>query len=228
MNISARASGIGCSDDSGNSVDGYITEDIPNPDSIHNHIGDFVPRGVSGRWDNHVSAQDSKPEKTPGVSRFYTKQMRNVIEQLLKLYTNRLMIVTLKGGVRIIGRPGSVISAGDGNGGLFVLVNKRNNVREAVPINRIVAIKVLFVAYTDKINFLISPTRQSIGSESDCELSVRSCIPVGTKVKGLRAAGRIIAKGIVKHNKCGVVVLVNSRGSNPVFVATHLIESITT
>lgn len=52
--------------------------------------------------------------------------MRNIIQQIIALYPNNELFVTLESGDAVVGRPGSVILGPNGLAGIFEVINPLN------------------------------------------------------------------------------------------------------
>lgn len=159
---------------------------------------------------------------------FCVKQMRNIIQQIITLYPTDNLIVTLEGGNNVSGRPGSLLPAPNNNpnSGLFQLVNAQGTPEEAVSICRIVSIKITSSIYNNAITYLTQPNPLPIGCDANCEVAIRSYLPIGTQNIDIKAGGQTVAQGKILKSEYGMVAVVDNNNSNPTFVSLCKAEII--
>ena len=155
--------------------------------------------------------------------------MRNVIEQLITLYPNSNLIVSMESGDNASGRPGSLLPGPNSNpnAGLFQLVNSQGVPEEALSICRIASIRIPGTTYNENITYLPAPTPTPAGCDTDCANAIKSYLPVGTNKVSINAGGQTVANGSVIKSELGMVVIVGSNNSNPTFVSSCKAEIIT-
>ena len=155
-------------------------------------------------------------------------QMRNVIEQIITLYPNDNLIVAMESGDNASGRPGALLPGPNSNpdAGLFQLVNNQGTPEEALSICRIVSITITSSTYNDAITYLPAPVPNPTGCDANCEIAVRSYVPVGTNSVSIKAGGQTVAQGTILKNEYGILVITGNNNSNPAFVSTCKAEII--
>ncbi len=78
------------------------------------------------------------------------EQMRNIIQQIIALYPNNNLLVTLSSGDASFGRPGSLILGPDGRTGVFEVINPQNQM-QYLSICSIDTIQIDNATYNDTI-----------------------------------------------------------------------------
>ena len=151
--------------------------------------------------------------------------MKNVLAQLITLYPNDNVIVSMESGNNANGHLGSMIPQGTA-AGLLQLVNNQGVVQDAVSICRITAIRITSSAYNNAITYLPAPTPAPSGCDADCEAAIRSYLPAGTPGVSVNAGGQTVAQGTVLRSEFGMIVIVDSNNNNPAFVSSCKIEVI--
>lgn len=160
---------------------------------------------------------------------FCVQQMKNVIRQIIQLYPQDTVVVSMESGNNASGRPGSLLPPPDTNpnAGLFQLVSAQGVPQEAVSVCRIAAIRITSGTYNQAITYLPAPTPIPEGCGTDCENAVRSYLPVGTTGADINSGGQTVANGTVLINEPGVLVVVGPNNNDPTFVSTCLAEILT-
>lgn len=148
--------------------------------------------------------------------------MRNVLAQIIALYPNDNVVVSMESGDNVSGRPGSLLPPPNNNpnAGLFQLVNNQGVPQEAVSLCRIAAVRITSATYNNTISYLPTPTPPLEGCGADCQNAIRSYLPVGTTNVTIKAGGQNVATGDVLINQFGILVVVGSNNSDPTFVST--------
>lgn len=100
-------------------------------------------------------------------------------------------------------------------------------VKNAVSICRIASVRITSATYNDAITFIPAPVPVPTGCAADCEAAVRSYLPVGTTGAAIKAGGQTVAQGTVLRNEFGMLVLVESKNSDPTFVSACKAEILT-
>ena len=77
--------------------------------------------------------------------------MRNILQQLITLYPNDNLVISMESGNNVSGRPGALLPAPNTNpnAGLFQLVNNQGVPQEAVSLCRIAAVRVSSATYNN-------------------------------------------------------------------------------
>ncbi len=155
--------------------------------------------------------------------------MRNILEQIIVLYPNDTLVVSMDSGDNVSGRPGT-LKAAPGSGfstGVFTLLNNQGVVQDAVSVCRIAAVKLTSSAYNNSIKFLPAPTDLPNDCCTSCEEAIRGYLAVGKTGVGIKAGGQTVATGTVRKDEFGMVVVVGPNDSNPAFISTCEIEVMT-
>ncbi len=156
-------------------------------------------------------------------------QMRHVLTQIIALYPNDNVVVSMESGNNASGRanallPGPITNP---NSGLLQLVNNQGVPQEALSLCRIAAVRVTSATYNNAITYLPAPTPTPEGCGADCQNAVRSYLPTGTTGAAINAGGQTVAQGTVIQNQFGMLVLVGPNNSDPTFVSTCKAEILT-
>ncbi|MTQ96199.1 hypothetical protein [Lawsonibacter faecis] len=148
--------------------------------------------------------------------------MRNILQQLITLYPNDNLVISMESGNNVSGRPGALLPAPNTNpnAGLFQLVNNQGVPQEAVSLCRIAAVRVSSATYNNTITYLPAPVPAPEGCGADCQAAIRAFLPVGTTGVDINAGGQTVAQGTVLQSQFGVLVLVGPNNSDPTFVST--------
>ncbi len=156
-------------------------------------------------------------------------QMRNVLRQIIALYPNDNVIISMESGNNASGRPSALIPAPNQNpnAGLFLLANNQGVVQEAVSICRITAVRITSAAYNTAITYLPAPTPAPTGCGADCQNAVRAYLPVNTPGVAIKAGGQTVGQGMVIRSEFGMIVLVGPNNSSPTFISTCKAEILT-
>ncbi len=88
---------------------------------------------------------------------FCVDQMKNIIQQIITLYPNDNLVITIESGNNVSGRPGSLLPGPNNNptSGIFQLVNNQGTLEEAVSICRIASITITSSTYNKAITYLL-------------------------------------------------------------------------
>ena len=164
-----------------------------------------------------------------GVECACVDQMRNILRQIIQLYPNSNVVVSMESGNNASGRPGSLLPAPNSNpnAGLFQLVNAQGVAQEALSICRIAAVRVTSATYNNSITYLPTPSPVPTGCGADCQAAIRSYLPTGTTGAAINAGGQTVAQGTVAANVYGMLVLTGPNNSDPTFVSTCKAEILT-
>lgn len=178
--------------------------------------GPTGPTGATGSAGNAVEC-------------FCVQQMRHVLEQIIALYPNDTVVVSMESGIAVTGRAGALLPAPNTapQAGLLQLVNDQGVPQEAVSLCRIVSVRIPGAVYNDAITYQPAPVPGPEGCSADCQAAIRSYLPVGTASASIKAGGQTVAQGTVLKNEYGLLVLVGSNNSDPTFVSACKAESLT-
>lgn len=218
-----------------------------------NHILDFViPRGATGTDGEDGITGPTGPTGATGAtgptgvtgatgatgatgvvavsaSCACVSQMKHLLEQLIALYPNENVIVSMESGNNASGRLGSLLPSPNNNphSGILQLVNSQGKPSEAISICHIASIKLTSASYNNAITYLSVPTPIPTGCDFDCEEAERMYLPVGTTGVSINAGGQTVGNGMVLKNEFGMIVLVGNGCDNPTFVSACKAEIIT-
>lgn len=175
------------------------------------------PRGPQG--------PQGEPGPVDTTSCACVDQMRNVIRQIIEIYPEDNLIVTMESGNTLSGRPGFLLPAPNTNpnAGIFVLVNNQGVETGAISICKIAAIRVTSADYNDTITYVPTPSELPEGCAVDCEAAIRAYLPVDKEIS-IRAGDQTVANGTVRKSEYGMVVVVGNNDANPTFISSCKIE----
>lgn len=156
-------------------------------------------------------------------------QMKHLLEQLIALYPNENVIVSMESGNNASGRLGSLLPSPNNNpqSGILQLVNSQGKPSEAISICHIASIRLTSASYNNAITYLSVPTPIPTGCDFDCEEATRMYLPIGTTGVSINAGGRTVGNGMVLKNEFGIIVLVGNTCDNPTFISACKAEIIT-
>lgn len=153
-------------------------------------------------------------------------QMANIIQQIITLYPNNNLFITLSSGDAVIGTPNSIISSPNGNPGVFEVINNQGNIQQLLSICDIDTIRIENAIYNNSISYLPSPNPIPTGCCTDCEETIRSLLPIGTANASIITNTQIPSQGTVIKNEYGMVVLADTNQNNVTFVSSCKIDLI--
>jgi len=155
--------------------------------------------------------------------------MRNILQQIIRLYGTDNVVVSMESGDNVSGRPGSLLPRPNTNpnAGLFQLTNAQGVVQEAVSICRIASVRITSSTYNNALTYLLTPTPTPTGCAADCEAAIRSYLPIGTTSVNVKSGGQTVGQGTVIKDEFGMIVLVGANNSDPTFISTCKAEIIT-
>ncbi|WP_314723764.1 hypothetical protein [Enterocloster bolteae] len=149
--------------------------------------------------------------------------MRNIIQQIIALYPNNNLLVTLSSGDASFGRPGSLILGPDGRTGVFEVINPQNQM-QYLSICSIDTIQIDNATYNDTIVYLSEPFPAPTDCCADCQAAIRSLLPVGTAGVNIITSSQTPSVGTVIRNEYGMLVLSNEARTNITFVSSCSID----
>lgn len=151
------------------------------------------------------------------------EQMRNIIQQIITLYPNNDIFVTLESGDAVVGRPGSVILGPNGRTGVWEVINPQN-FTQLLSICSIDSIQINNATYNDAIVYLPEPVPATTDCCADCEATIRSLLPVGTSDVTIITSTQPPSTGTVIQNEYGMIVLANETTNNITFISSCSID----
>lgn len=172
-------------------------------------VGATGPQGPSGDGDETCCA--------------CINQMRNIIEQIITLYPNNDLFITLDGGDAVVGRAGAIRLGPNGQSGIFEVISP-SNTTALVSICSIDSIRINGAIYNDAITYLQDPTVLPTGCCADCDYAVRSELPVGTQNTNIITNTQASSQGNVIRNEYGIIVLENTNDDYIAFVSSCRID----
>lgn len=146
------------------------------------------------------------------------EQMRNIIQQIIALYPNNDLFITLDSGDAVVGRPGSLILGPNGLTGVFEVTNPQVS-PQYLSVCSINTIQINNAVYNDAIVYLPEPIPAPTDCGADCEASIRSLLPVGSEANIITST-QTPSTGTVIRNEYGMIVLANEAAANITFVST--------
>lgn len=193
-------------------TDASITDIIDG----QNHTLNFtIPRGADG----NSNGKD--------FCCFCVEQMRNIIEQIITLYPNNELFISLDSGDALIGTPGQISLGPNGKSGVFEVKISQGTFREFLSICSIDTITINNATYNESITYLPLPDSISTECCADCDYAVRETLPIGTSDVSIITNTQLTSQGDVIENKPGIVVLSNSNRNNITFISSCRIDLIT-
>ena len=150
------------------------------------------------------------------------EQLRNIIQQIITLYPNNDLLVTLESGDAVVGRPGSLILGPNGRTGVFEVTNPQN-FPQYLPICSIYTIQINNAVYNNAIVYLPEPVPAPTDCYADCDTIIRSLLPVGTDAN-ITTSTQTPTVGTVIENEYGMIVLANEAANNVTFISSCNID----
>lgn len=159
---------------------------------------------------------------------FAVAQLAHILSQMITAYPTTTWSVFSQSLASYSGVPLDLYASPDGSGpGLLRLVDA-NEDYEALSIAQISAIYPGDgTVYDPAFTFLPSPDPLPPGCDTNMIAAIRSYLPLGTSVD-IRLGPSITATGDIYRNEYGVLVLSDTGGNTPVFIATpHILRIFT-
>nr|WP_308054077.1 collagen-like protein [Enterocloster lavalensis] len=152
-----------------------------------------------------------------------TEQIINILQQIITLYPNNNIFVTLKSGDAVVGLPGTLISGPNGRIGLFGVTTSQN-LTQFLSVCNIDTIQINNATYNDAIIYLPEPVPAPTDCCSDCESTIRSRLPVGTPNVSIITNTQTPSTGTVIRNEFGMIVLANEAAATVTFISSCSID----
>ena len=188
------------------------------------YVGPTGPMGPAGTTGVTGATGPTGPAGNENsVSCRCKEQMRNIIQQIIALYPNNNLLVTLSSGDASFGRPGSLILGPDGRTGVFEVINPQNQL-QYLSICSIDTIQIDNATYNDTIVYLPEPFPAPTDCCADCQAAIRSLLPVGTAGVNIITSSQTPSVGTVIRNEYGMLVLSNEARTNITFVSSCSID----
>lgn len=153
-------------------------------------------------------------------------QMRNIVEQIINLYPNNNLFVTIESGDTVLGKPGQLISGPSGNAGIFEVISVNPSIRQLVSLCSLDFIRIDEAVYNELITYLPAPIPLPTGCCTDCESSISSVLPVGTPNVSIITNTQMSSRGTVIRNEYGMIVLADEPNNNISFISTCKIDLV--
>lgn len=150
------------------------------------------------------------------------EQMRNIIQEIITLYPNNDLFITLESGDAVVGRPGSLVLGPNGRTGVFEVTNPQN-FTQFLSICSIDTIQINNATYNNTIVYLPEPVPAPTNCRADCETTIRSLLPVGTDANIITST-QTPSTGTVIENEYGMIVLANEANNNITFISSCNID----
>ncbi len=191
---------------------------VPGPQGPVGQTGPTGPQGVPGPQGPTGPAGDAN-SACCGCS----EQLRNIIQQIIALYPNNDISVTLNSGDAVVGRPSSLLIGPNGHTGVFVVTNPQN-FEQYLSTCSIDTIQINNATYNDAIAYLPEPIPAPNDCCADCEGTIRSLLPVGTTDVTITTSTQPPSVGTVVKNEYGIIVLANEASNNVTFISSCSID----
>lgn len=180
-------------------------------------MGPAGPMGVTG-----ATGPTGPAANTNSACCGCKEQLRNIIQQIITLYPNNDLLVTLESGDAVVGRPGSLILGPNGRTGVFEVTNPQN-FPQYLPICSIDTIQINNAVYNNAIVYLPEPVPAPTDCYADCDTIIRSLLPVGTDAN-ITTSTQTPTVGTVIENEYGMIVLANEAANNVTFISSCNID----
>lgn len=175
------------------------------------------PTGATG-----VTGATGPASSTSTTNCACKEQMRNIIQQIITLYSNNDLFITLESGDAVVGRPGLLTLGPNGRAGVFEVINSQS-LGQYLSVCSIDTIQINNATYNDAITYLPGPVPAPTDCCADCEITIRSLLPVGTDANIITNT-QTPSTGTVIRNEYGMIVLANEAVTNITFVSTCNID----
>lgn len=187
---------------------------IPGPQGVQGVQGLPGPQGPQGPAGDNGNS----------FCCYCVQQMRNIIEQIIRLYPNNQLFVSLSSGDAVIGTPGQIILGPNGKSGIFEVITTLENITQFLSICSIDTITINDAIYNDTITYLPEPDPLPTDCCIDCDSAIRNVLPVGTVAVNIVTNSQITSQGNVIVNEPGMIVLANSDRNNITFISSCSID----
>lgn len=157
---------------------------------------------------------------------YCVEQMRNIIEQIVTLYPNNQLFITLDSGDAVIGTPGDIRLGPNGKSGIFEVEITQGDTTQLLSICSIDSITVNNAVYNEQITYLPEPMPMPTDCRADCDSAIRRALPIGTQGVSIITNTQISSQGNVIQNEPGIVVLDNPQRDNITFVSSCGIDVV--
>ena len=151
------------------------------------------------------------------------EQIRNILQQIITLYPNQDLFITLESGDAAVGRAGALLLGPNGRTGVFEVINSQNT-SQYLSICSIDTIQINDAVYNDAIVYLPEPVPALTDCCADCDAVIRSLLPVGRENVYITTNTQTPSIGTVIRNEYGMIVLANQTNRNITFVSSCSID----
>lgn len=157
---------------------------------------------------------------------YCVEQMRNVVEQIARLYPDNELFITLDGGDAIVGTPEAIRLGPNGKSGIFVVESVQENITQIVSICSIDAITINNATYNEQISYLPELDPVPTDCIADCDSAIRAELPVGTQEANIITNTQTQSIGNVIVNVPGMIVLENPTNNSITSISTCRIDTV--
>ncbi len=194
---------------------------------INNSTGTFFYSAQVPLKATLVVFKDSMMTDTMGC--FAVAQLTNILSQMIAAYPLTTWSVFSSSLASYSGVPLDLYMSPNATGSGLLRLTDETGGYEALPIANITAIYPgAGTIYDLSFSYLLPPDPLPPGCDTDMIAAGQSYLPLGTNVK-IRMGPSVSASGDVYRNEYGVLVLSDTDGNTPVFVATpHVLRIFTT
>ena len=151
------------------------------------------------------------------------EQIRNILQQIITLYPNQDLFITLESGDAAVGRAGAMLLGPNGRTGVFEVINSQNT-SQYLSICSIDTIQINDAVYNDAIGYLPEPVPALTDCCADCDAVIRSLLPVGRENVYITTNTQTPSIGTVIRNEYGMIVLANQTNRNITSVSSCSID----
>ena len=157
---------------------------------------------------------------------YCVEQIRNVIEQIVRLYPDSQLFITLDGGDAVVGTPGEIRLGPNGKSGIFEVETIEEDITQIVSICSIDAITINNATYNEQITYLPELSPAPTDCKADCDNAIRAELPVGTQNANIITNTQTQSIGNVILNVPGMIVLENPENNSIIFISTCRIDTV--
>lgn len=159
---------------------------------------------------------------------FAVAQLAHILSQMITAYSTTTWSVFSSSLASYSGIPLDMYTSPNAAGPGFLRLVDVNSAYETLPIAHITAIYPGDgTVYDPTFTFLPPPDPLPSGCDTNLITAIQSYLPLGTSVE-IRLGPAISASGNIYHNEYGVLVLSDTEGNTPIFIAApHILRIFT-
>lgn len=173
-----------------------------------------------------VVVEDNNNDQNNSADCYCVEQMTNIIEQIIDLYPDSQLFITLEGSDTVVGRPGEIRLGPNGKSGTFELIITPEGETQLVSICSISTITINNATYNEQITYLPAPEPAPTDCKYDCENAIRDALPVGARGVNIITDNQTQSQGNVIVNVPGMIVIETPTRNSITFVSTCRIDVV--